>query len=402
MRGSSRRSIQRDSTRPATSPSASGPPVPRRERRQLRLEALDIGYGRLVGVVQPRPHPGVRVPHVRMRERLGGNALEHGQAALAARQRECHEQTLVALRGVHQQARLCILARRAPAAHRPRGELCGRGAREQQARGRAPYELVALGRLGRIAQQRLQRLEGARAAIDAADIRGVQDQRHAEREHAARPREHPLDGRSALGRDLGRVRAARRRRDADAQVGLGAAGQREPAQRRLAARGVRVEEQDHVAGERAQLAQLLHGERRPHRGHDVLVPRLVEAEHVGVALDDDRLLGTRDRRAGQVQAVERLALVQERALGRVHVLRAGLVGRQAAAECDRAAARGRRAGRSGAPRKRSTRARAAARQAMPGLLELAVGESAATAPPARACRPSGAKPTPVALGQVGR
>ena len=47
----------------------------------------------------------------------------------------------------------------------------------------------------------------------------------------------------------------------------------------------------------------------------------VAGHHVGVALDDDRLAGARDLAAGQVDAVEHLALLVDRGLGGVEVLR---------------------------------------------------------------------------------
>jgi hypothetical protein len=56
------------------------------------------------------------------------------------------------------------------------------------------------------------------------------------------------------------------------------------------------------------------GDRRHHAGQ-------VRGHHVGVALDDHGLRGTRDVAAGQVDAVEHLALLVDRRLGGVEVLR---------------------------------------------------------------------------------
>src|SRR5207237_9254207 len=48
---------------------------------------------------------------------------------------------------------------------------------------------------------------------------------------------------------------------------------------------------------------------------------LVLSKHVGVTLDDDHLAGRCRVRAGEIEAEERAALVVDRALRRVHVLR---------------------------------------------------------------------------------
>src|SRR5205807_5376297 len=47
----------------------------------------------------------------------------------------------------------------------------------------------------------------------------------------------------------------------------------------------------------------------------------LERQHIGVPLDDDRLILLRDRRPRAVEAVEQVALAEELALGRVDVLR---------------------------------------------------------------------------------
>ena len=64
------------------------------------------------------------------------------------------------------------------------------------------------------------------------------------------------------------------------------------------------------------------GERRPHRGDGRLEAGLPERDRVGVALDDHRPVLLRDRLAGEVEAVEEVALAKEVALGGVDVLRA--------------------------------------------------------------------------------
>ena len=95
-----------------------------------------------------------------------------------------------------------------------------------------------------------------------------------------------------------------------------------------------------MAREPAELLQLGLGERRAHRGDDRLHARLVEREHVRVALDDDRPILLRDRGAGEVEPVHERALAEELALGRVHVLRRDrvVVAQPARTEAEHAAA----------------------------------------------------------------
>ena len=76
-----------------------------------------------------------------------------------------------------------------------------------------------------------------------------------------------------------------------------------------------------MAGQTAELLQLGLGERRAHGGDRGAEARLVQREDVGVALDDERAILLRDRRAGPVEPVDDRALAEELALGRVHVLR---------------------------------------------------------------------------------
>ena len=122
----------------------------------------------------------------------------------------------------------------------------------------------------------------------------------------------------------------------------------ERAERGLLTRGVAVEGEDHLA------AELLVVEQEPPQH-----PRVVVAEgraaggdggrhagevarhHVGVALDDHRLRRLRDLATGQVEAVEHLALLVERGLGGVEVLRLDpvVVEDPPGPEADRVAAR---------------------------------------------------------------
>jgi hypothetical protein len=71
----------------------------------------------------------------------------------------------------------------------------------------------------------------------------------------------------------------------------------------------------------AELLQLLLRERGSHRGDDGNPATLMESEHVGVALHDDRLVLLGDRCARSVEPVDDSTLAEELALGRVHVFR---------------------------------------------------------------------------------
>ena len=66
--------------------------------------------------------------------------------------------------------------------------------------------------------------------------------------------------------------------------------------------------------------ELVLRERRAHRGDDRFHGCLPESDHVRVALHDDRPILLRDRRPCEVEAVEDASLLEELALGCVHVL----------------------------------------------------------------------------------
>ena len=109
---------------------------------------------------------------------------------------------------------------------------------------------------------------------------------------------------------------------------------------------VAVEGEDHlaagrlvVAEEAAQHPRVVGAERRAARGDRGRDAGEVAGHHVGVALDDDGLLAVLHRGAGQVDAVEHLALLVDRGLGGVEVLRldAVVVEDPAGAEADRVA-----------------------------------------------------------------
>ncbi len=169
-------------------------------------------------------------------------------------------------------------------------------------------------------------------------------------QHEPVERDPPRDelahrGVALLDPQVARVEAVRLDRD----VGLGdeVLVAVEGAQRGLLPGGVAVEGEDHLAPELLVVVQepaqdpgvvvaerrAAGGDRRGHSGQ-------VAGHHVGVALDHDRLGGAGHVAARQVDAVEHLALLVDRGLGGVEVLRLDpvVVEDPARAEPDRVAA----------------------------------------------------------------
>ena len=159
------------------------------------------------------------------------------------------------------------------------------------------------------------------------------------REHLARPHErllairrplelepHAMDdvARSSAQpllearRRVGRILALRQRHDAHVEAQRGR--ELHPTQRRVLPCRVGVEAEVEAARQPLQLLQLALRQRGSHRSHDRLEPGLAQGDHVGVALDHDRALLLRDRRAGEIEAVEDRRLVEELTLRRVDVL----------------------------------------------------------------------------------
>src|SRR6266851_5263277 len=120
-------------------------------------------------------------------------------------------------------------------------------------------------------------------------------------------------------RIVGRVGSLRERHDLHVE----ALPDRElhPAERRLRAGRVGVEAEEQTLREPVQLAQLCSRERRSHRRDDRQEPGLSQREHVGVPLDDNGTIVLRDRLPCAVESVEQVALLEEIALRRVHILR---------------------------------------------------------------------------------
>ena len=93
-----------------------------------------------------------------------------------------------------------------------------------------------------------------------------------------------------------------------------------PAQRRLLAGRVGVEAEVDAFRQPRELSQVLLGECRAHCRDDRLEPCLPQRDHVGVPLHHHRAVLLRDRRPGEMEPVEDAALLEQLALGRVHVL----------------------------------------------------------------------------------
>ncbi len=142
---------------------------------------------------------------------------------------------------------------------------------------------------------------------------------------------------AALGGDhLGRILAGRHRRDPEPHppVGRDLLG----AEHRLLPCRIGVEGEDHLLDHPRQRRHLFCRDRRSHHPDRLLDPRLVQGEDVGVALDDDCPRRLCDRRLGEIDPVEHVALVEELGLGGVDVLGALVGAHRAAAEAEGAAA----------------------------------------------------------------
>jgi hypothetical protein len=123
-------------------------------------------------------------------------------------------------------------------------------------------------------------------------------------------------GQHRVGRVLAARQAHRLHQEATAHALL------ESGQHRPLAGLVGVERQQHpLRVEPRERLRLLGGQVGAEGRHRVPEPRLVERQHVHVPLDDDDLAGLADGRPRLVEAVQQLALLEQRRLGRVEVLR---------------------------------------------------------------------------------
>jgi hypothetical protein len=91
---------------------------------------------------------------------------------------------------------------------------------------------------------------------------------------------------------------------------------------------VRVLAEQRGRREPRQRAHLPGRQRRAHRADHLGDPRLAQRDRVGVALDEHHATCTSGRRAGEIDAVEHLVLVEHVVVGRVEVLRPAIVGPQ--------------------------------------------------------------------------
>ena len=187
------------------------PPVPCRERQELRLEALlpVLRTGMSSWFSRARTQAcasrnsscvsasgGTRSSVARPRSPLASASASSSRSSRCAA--SMGSRTRAGGSG----------ARRAPA-HRPRDEPRFHDRIEEETRAGPAHQLVALGRRRRVAEDRAQRLVGLVAPVGAADVGRVEHERDAEREHAPGACEHAIDGLAARRRDLGRIGAAR-------------------------------------------------------------------------------------------------------------------------------------------------------------------------------------------------
>ena len=218
-------------------------------------------------------------------------------------------------------ARTDRAARAAPASTPTRPEQRRRErVRHVQALGDQPHELLAQQARPQPGEDRPQVLEHAVLALGARRV--AQGERALDPE--AHERHRPLDQRAhrvgALA--LHQVRGVEPRRQRhDAQLELAPRRHLGRPQHRVVARRVGIQGHVHHRRELAQLADLLDGQRRAHARHRVAQPRLVQRDHVGVALaqHDRPRLGR--RRPRQVRGVDQPPLVKQVVLARVEVLR---------------------------------------------------------------------------------
>ena len=193
--------------------------------------------------------------------------------------------------------------------------------------GQLPGERLHLGLVADAGDQSGGGAHGVDPSVGAVEVEAADDVGEHEAVERNPPRDELAHGRvTLLDPQVARVEAVR----LDGDVGLGheVLVTVERPQRGLLARGVAVEGEDHLAAELLVVVQeaaqdpgMVVAERRTaggdRRGHS----RQVAGHHVGVALHHHRLGGAGHVAPRQVDAVEHLALLVDRRLGGVEVLR---------------------------------------------------------------------------------
>ena len=103
-------------------------------------------------------------------------------------------------------------------------------------------------------------------------------------------------------------------------MGAGALQDLEIAQSGLGARRIAVIDEDDLLAVMSQQFELLGGQSRSQARHHVAYSGLVQREHIGVALDDERAIPIGYLPPGQVERVQRAALAEQRCFRGVEVL----------------------------------------------------------------------------------
>ena len=169
--------------------------------------------------------------------------------------------------------------------------------------------------------QRARLRGGARAALGGGEVAAVGG--HLQHEAAQRRglRQRRGERLGAVGADVA-VRVVLRRQEQEAKAprvaGPRQCGGERPLRRAPPGR-IAVEGEHHVVGEAQELAHVLRRAGGAQRRHRVAEAQLRQRHHVHVAFHHQRAAGLADGAARLVQAVELLALVEQRRLRRVQV-----------------------------------------------------------------------------------
>ena len=194
----------------------------------------------------------------------------------------------------------------APSRRDPRERL----ARQVEPVGDEAQRLLALGRVFGLGEN----LTGAHESLLPV-ARSIQLESHAVVEVALRLRRAAARIRSDCRRDPGPRGSTTMRISKPC-----ACARSMPRKRRILPGCIGVEAEIHALRQPGELTKMMLGQGRAHRRDDGLEPCLAQGDHVGVALDHDGAVLLRDRRPGEVEPVENVALLEQLALRRVDVL----------------------------------------------------------------------------------